>query len=111
MSFPSRKRKRSNLQGVDLDIPASRKRVCIESDVRIVTSDRPAGEFINTEMLSDMESFLYNGPDSQVRLFNPVYKKTTWFDYSPIVNKLSGSIGFGQKNVTISLPRNDSHFS
>ena len=106
MSFPSRKRKRSNLRVMDLDRPESHKRVCIDLDsaIRIAAPNEPVKEFIDVDMFSDMESFLYNGPDSHVRFVNSVYKKTAWFDYAPIVNKLSGSVGFGQKNVTISLP-------
>ena len=85
MSCPSRKRKRDS----------------IDSDT--VSQCKSDTQFIDSNTFSEQEGFLYSGPDAITRFFTPVYKKTTWFDYIPITNKLSGSVAFGKQNISISL--------
>ena len=60
--------------------------------------------FIDLATFSEIEGFLYGGPDA-VTWFVAAVQKANWFSFLPITLRHCGSIDFGQKNVGASVNR------
>jgi hypothetical protein len=63
-----------------------------------------ANLFIDLATFSEIEGFLYGGPDA-VTWFVAAVQKANWFSFLPLVLRHTGVIDFGQKNVSASVNR------
>lgn len=68
------------------------------------SAPNPAVCFIDLATFSEIEGFLYGGPDA-VTWFVAAVQKSNWFSYIPIALRHNGTVGFGQKNVSASVNR------
>ncbi len=64
----------------------------------------PSHLFIDLATFSEIEGFLYGGPDA-VTWFVAAVQKANWFSYLPITLRHNGTIDFAQKNVSASVNR------
>lgn len=60
--------------------------------------------FIDLATFSELEGFLYGGPNA-ITWFVASVQKSNWFSYIPITLRHNGTIDFGQKNVSASVNR------
>ena len=60
--------------------------------------------FIDLATFSEIEGFLYGGPDA-VTWFVAAVQKANWMSFLPITLRHIGTIDFGQKNVSASVNR------
>ncbi len=60
--------------------------------------------FIDLATFSEIEGFLYGGPDA-ITWFVAAVQKANWFSYLPINLRHNGTVDFGQKNVSASVNR------
>lgn len=60
--------------------------------------------FIDLATFSEIEGFLYGGPDA-ITWFVAAVQKANWFSYLPITLRHNGTVDFGQKNVSASVNR------
>lgn len=63
-----------------------------------------ANTFIDLATFSEIEGFLYGGPDA-VTWYVAAVQKANWMSFLPIVLRHVGTIDFGQKNVSASVNR------
>lgn len=60
--------------------------------------------FVDLATFSEIEGFLYGGPDA-ITWFVAAVQKANWFSYLPITLRHNGTIDFGQRNVSASVNR------
>lgn len=60
--------------------------------------------FIDLATFSEIEGFLYGGPDA-ITWFVAAVQKANWFSYLPITLRHNGTVDFGAKNVSASVNR------
>ena len=58
-----------------------------------------ANLFIDLATFSELEGFLYGGPMA-VTWFVAAVQKANWFSFLPISLRVTGTVDFGQKNVS-----------
>lgn len=68
------------------------------------TSVSAANLFIDLATFAELEAFLYGGPNA-ITWFVASVQKANWFSYLPITLRATGTIDFGQKNVSASVNR------
>lgn len=68
------------------------------------TSANPSHLFIDLATFSEIEGFLYGGPDA-ITWFVAAVQKANWFSYIPITLRHNGCIDFGQRNVSATVNR------
>ena len=68
------------------------------------SSTSAANCFIDMATFSEIEGFLYGGPDA-ITWFVASVQKSNWFSFIPINLRHIGTIDFGQKNVSAHVNR------
>lgn len=68
------------------------------------SSCNAANLFIDLATFSEIEGFLYGGPDA-ITWFVGAVQKANWFSYIPISLRHNGTVDFAQKNVSASVNR------
>ncbi|MDB4769393.1 hypothetical protein OAG24_00360 [bacterium] len=68
------------------------------------SSCNPAHLFIDLATFSELEGFMYGGPDA-ITWFVAAIQKANWFAFLPIVLRSQGTQDFNQKNISATLNR------
>ena len=68
------------------------------------SSANPSHLFIDLATFSEIEGFLYGGPDA-ITWFVAAVQKANWFSYIPIVLRQNGVCDFSQRGVSASVNR------
>lgn len=69
-----------------------------------LSSTNASNVFIDLATFSELEGFLYGGPEA-ITWFVAAVQKSNWFSYIPISLRHTGTIDFGQRNVSASVNR------
>ena len=68
------------------------------------SSATAANLFIDLATFSELEGFIYGGPDA-ITVFVAAIQKANWFSFLPIALRLNGTFDFSAKNVSASVNR------
>jgi hypothetical protein len=68
------------------------------------TDTNASHTFVDLATFSEIEGFLYGGPDA-ITWFVAAVQKANWFSFIPISLRHQGTIDFGQKNVSACVNR------